>query len=531
MCQIGQLQTIVLLLCTYALFIVFSFSLCCCIHFFTHLTEPQSAFLIYASNWEVTKHMLNADDTFRSGRGSVLNALLAFANFIYNSESRLFSPIDFGLVLTYLNSVLRKKPLDRGFLGHSQLTLNSPNRYSMPVAGLATRTHNDMPDLTSVLGLGQINTTGFLFGDDDEKPQVKKDQNLTTSPGVKSYLQMNATDDKFPILVRRDDYPGLVSYFNVFSAACMANGSMQLSASSAALDLALSQSPGPESQTNGWPSVARHRPSQHSLPLNTFSMHQHNSLNNGSPASERQTDVTTDESPNHTRQLHRHSMELKFSPFGENPLIQTATPSAGATQSRPALASLQSSYSTNDLPTMKSSNGLGTIITPPKTHAQQHFHNHNASLGRIPPHAVNNRHSRELSGGDSRGGEQGNHFQSMQSGLHGNAAPFGPPLTTAGSSGSTPIAVTPPGISPFAPPAYYGGYGVQMMNMGMTPIHMGNPMQTNNQLQAYQPQNVFAGYQNYGNMGRFPDSQARVIQQRRVQNGEGAYSSRSHGLC
>jgi hypothetical protein len=60
--------------------------------------------------------MLNADDTFRGGRGSVLNALLAFANFIYNSESRLFSPIDFGLVLTYLNSVLRKKPLDRGFL-------------------------------------------------------------------------------------------------------------------------------------------------------------------------------------------------------------------------------------------------------------------------------------------------------------------------------------------------------------------------------------------------------------------------------
>lgn len=80
----------------------------------------------------------------------------------------------------------------------------------MPVNGLAARKQNDMPDLTSVLSLGQINTTGFLFGDDDEKSQAKKDQS-TTSPDVKSYLQMNATDDKFPILVRRDDYPGLVS--------------------------------------------------------------------------------------------------------------------------------------------------------------------------------------------------------------------------------------------------------------------------------------------------------------------------------
>jgi hypothetical protein len=64
-------------------------------------------------------------------------------------------------------------------------------------------------DYSSVLGLGHINTTGFLFGDDDEKAAAKKES--ATSPDVKSYLQMNATDDKFPILVRREDYPGLVS--------------------------------------------------------------------------------------------------------------------------------------------------------------------------------------------------------------------------------------------------------------------------------------------------------------------------------
>ena len=81
----------------------------------------------------------------------------------------------------------------------------------MPVTGLAGRSHNDMSDLTAVLGLGHINTTGFLFGDDDEKSQVRKEQNSTTSPDVKTYLQMNATDDKFPILVRHNDYPGQVS--------------------------------------------------------------------------------------------------------------------------------------------------------------------------------------------------------------------------------------------------------------------------------------------------------------------------------
>ena len=81
----------------------------------------------------------------------------------------------------------------------------------MPAVGLTFRAQHD-GDHTSALSLGQINTTGFLFGDDDsEKQSTKKEQNSTASPDVKSYLQMNATDDKFPILVRRNDFPGLVS--------------------------------------------------------------------------------------------------------------------------------------------------------------------------------------------------------------------------------------------------------------------------------------------------------------------------------
>ncbi|EHL03071.1 hypothetical protein M7I_1045 [Glarea lozoyensis 74030] len=85
------------------------------------------------------------------------------------------------------------------------------NRYSMPV----TKSRNGMHDF---LNQDPSNTTRFLFGEDDG----------ATSPDVNKYLQMNTTEDNFPVLVRRDEYPGL------------------LSASSAALDLATSQSPGPE---------------------------------------------------------------------------------------------------------------------------------------------------------------------------------------------------------------------------------------------------------------------------------------------
>ena len=93
-------------------------------------------------------------------------------------------------------------------LNEQVLTEIRTNRYSMPVTGSMTRNRVSVPDYSSVMGLGHINTTGFLFGDDDEKAVSKKDS--ATSPDVKSYLQMNATDDKFPILVRRDDFPGLV---------------------------------------------------------------------------------------------------------------------------------------------------------------------------------------------------------------------------------------------------------------------------------------------------------------------------------
>ena len=299
------------------------------------------------------------------------------------------------------------------------------------------------------------------------------------------------------------------------------NAFMQLSASSAALDLALSQSPGPEAQSNGWTPFARHRHSQQSLPQNVFEIPQGNQQSLDSPISSSQPSLeTTGESSISARQLNRRSMEATLASYAQkNMLAQTITNGAGSI--RPSLANLQSSYSTNDIPTLKNANGITTPISPPKINSQQQFHNHNASLGRIPPHAVNPRHSREVSNGDTRREEQSSSLKLVQSELQASAAPFGPSVSTTSPAESVPATIAASNVPQYATPAYYGGYGMQLMNMGLAPMQMGNQLGFNSQVSPYQPQSSFTPYSHYGQTARVPDSQARVIQQRRIQNVEG----------
>ena len=66
----------------------------------------------------------------------------------------------------------------------------------MPV----TKSRNGLHEMMS---LDQTNTARFLFGEEEGS--------TSQAPSVNNYLQMNATDDNFPILVRREEYPGLVS--------------------------------------------------------------------------------------------------------------------------------------------------------------------------------------------------------------------------------------------------------------------------------------------------------------------------------
>ncbi|TVY93737.1 Pumilio domain-containing protein [Lachnellula willkommii] len=351
----------------------------------------------------------------------------------------------------------------------SHRATNALNRYSMPVTKSRNGIHNMLSD-------DPASTTRFLFGEEDG----------ASSPDVKTYLQMNATDDKFPILVRRDEYPGL------------------LSASSAALDLALSQSPGPDS--HGWaaPFASRgHRSSQsqQSLPMSNIPGQTNGSASN-----------SQSESPVSSRQ-YRHSLDSQY--YDQD----TTSPPVSSPNATPP--KLHSSQSASEVPTMRSGmNGISSVNTTPNSHAQQHLHNHNASLGRIPPNAMNNRLSREMSSGETatlRDAQNGG-YQSINSALQASTAPFNPTLTQSMSQAQMPAAMT----SPTAQQAYsvpgqgYYNYNVPMMNMGMQNMSLGQQPMYSPQPNPYAP---------YGNMypqtqARGHDSQARVIQQRRQNDGE-----------
>lgn len=340
-----------------------------------------------------------------------------------------------------------------------------------------------------MLSLDQTNTARFLFGEEEG----------STSPDVKNYLQMNATDDKFPILVRRDEYPGVVSLQQIPWLKFTADRYMQLSASSAALDLATSQSPGPDGHSNGWgSSFARHRPNP-SLPLNT--------LPNGSTSQS-----NGPESPISVRPSYRHSLDLKSFDSQES-FAQVTSPSKHVPATPPKL---QSSYSANDVPTMRTTtNGISNVNQTPNSHAQQHLHNHNASLGRIPPNAMNNRLSREMSAGDAatlREAQNGG-YQSIQSALQASAPPFGPSLTQGMSQAQVPAAMTSPTAQQQYSGAYYNNYNMQLMTMGMQNMGISQPM--------YSPHNPYVSYGMYPPQTGVRDSQARVIQQRRQNDGEG----------
>jgi hypothetical protein len=176
-------------------------------------------------------------------------------------------------------------------------------------------------------------------------------------------------------------------------------------------------------------------------------------------------------------------------------------------------------------------------------HAQQHFHNHNASLGRIPAGAMPNRHSRELSSDANLAAvrDQTRAFPSIQSALQASAAPFGPgipaqvnPHSSAGSA--TPGSTASAPISNYG--SFYGGgstynsptatavpttgaYGVPLLAMGMHNLSVnGGSM--------YSPQN-YTGYgalynpaqQQQQQQQHQRDSQQRVIAHRRQLDNEG----------
>ena len=179
------------------------------------------------------------------------------------------------------------------------------------------------------------------------------------------------------------------------------------------------------------------------------------------------------------------------------------------------------------------------------THAQQHFHNHNASMGRIPAGAVPTRgHNRELSNDSittASREQQSSNFQSFQSALHANAPVFSSSTAAAGLT-------SPPLTSPGGAPAmnnFNGGYypqngfnpaGLGQNNYGNMNMLAAGLQHMNMNGMGANPQNMYQAAPNFGGYNGVPynqpapqvqpqrDSQTRVIQNRRQQDNEGRQS-------
>ena len=122
-----------------------------------------------------------------------------------------------------------------------------------------------------------------------------------------------------------------------------------------------------------------------------------------------------------SHKIQRHSTGVTYDD-------STSTTSTTSSATRPNV--LQTSFSSNDVPTMKKGFGMDPMNN---SQADSQFHAHNVSLGRIPLGAIANRQSREvgkmgLTNGSTKPDESvfGN-FGS--SGLQASAAPFGPAFT------------------------------------------------------------------------------------------------------
>ena len=280
---------------------------------------------------------------------------------------------------------------------------------------------------------------------------------------------------------------------------------------------------GPEAKTKGgWPaSFARHRYSLQGVPQTPMDPQQFadGSLASPSASSEQSVDTVV-ESPIAARYPHRHSMEATMA-FLSHKGVPTSSFSS-ASSSRPNLASMMtSSYSTNDIPTLKASSNRNSIasITSPSKDAESTFHKHNASLGRIPPGAMNKRLSRDLTTIEDHQDDVPALPKQLQSDLQANAAPFGPSMT-ATSAVDNSLAATM-GLQQYNNLALYNGYGLQAMGMGPNNMQLSATTGYSNAMQMYQPQGQFASYGANTGTGRVQDSQTRAIHQRRLQNAEG----------
>jgi hypothetical protein len=83
------------------------------------------------------------------------------------------------------------------------------NRFSMPVNSSRQPQRLSMGNSMQPSGLGPLNTTSFLFDDNDDKHLSLNGTSELSSPIAKAFMQLGG-DDKFPTL-RSNGTSGIVS--------------------------------------------------------------------------------------------------------------------------------------------------------------------------------------------------------------------------------------------------------------------------------------------------------------------------------
>ena len=323
--------------------------------------------------------------------------------------------------------------------------------------------------VNSVLG---INTLNSLLADDDD--EAVPDHSVNALADSVKHLHMETNGDGFPLLRRRD-----------------------------------TDVDRDDRQTSRLSNIHRHRPGQQSLPWNTLRRSQHEEM-----------DDSVFASPNRkTSANNRRSMEVYSGALGmqsKRSSIQSVTNGYGS-----SVPKLQQSYSTNDIPTIKNVNlhDGNTAAGANMTHAEQHLHNHNASLGRVPPSA-SNRQSRDFSVFDTRLDDAP--AFSVSTGLQANAPSFQSPAAQLSSPSAPSSFSNNPAPSHASQNGFYSNYNMPMVNMGVNANGYGNNHG------AWGTNGYAAQYQNYNGYGngygrphyQQPDSQRAVMKNRKGEDGK-----------
>ncbi|KAM0714024.1 hypothetical protein Q7P37_010988 [Cladosporium fusiforme] len=331
----------------------------------------------------------------------------------------------------------------------------NPNRNSMPVTS-HDRKRSDLPDLSSVLG--PVNTTSFLFDDEDRPVRpISKSTQVSPSDG-RSYLQVQHTADGFPKLIRREE-----------------NGAAPFANPAAALDLALSQANG-EQQPTDRATASRHRIS---LPPSALRNNDINIAGIGSVLAAKQEKPAAN---------NRRSVEFNLATEPQRPSLRSSPP-RGLTN-----GSTVSSYSTNDIPTLKSING----VTSPLKSAIKPANQGNSSTSTI--HENDTSAGNSNSNGISNGNDSSDHIpqnvtspaqaptehdpngNEAHTSFQANAQPFNPALANNPYQQPFPQVMPPPQFPHFyGPPGPYGmpngmhGLANNFSHMGLNGGFPGQP--------------------------------------------------------